>query len=636
MEFLFTLTENPIYKLELDSNPTPDKVIEIYKRAKNFNVESDYVNFCLNNIKNIDLILKFAPFEKIINLFINNKLISNYLTKDLIDDVINYHQTEFLLKKEKEKITLTNKFNNTYNFNLTVYKKRLNQILPEELKKCNIIFGETMIHDICNNQKFKEICENKQRVYWEIYFSKKDIISTYRKNESKNDFFLIKHENINFIIFPFLHDFNVVLNNNLFCGNENDIVASPLGYHSLANCSYISNQKIYDITEYTQYKKTNVGFQIKKNILSFDSKVNHHCYICKKNYNKKHIFSDYTFMCFECGMTNYLFEQEKIDMTNMTAFITGIRHTIGFSIALKLLRSGCFVIGTSRFPMCALHNYQQEQDYDIWKERLIICQCDFLNIESVQKTIELVKSYKPNIIINNACQTIRPTKEYYQRVSLIESSISEKMDSHKQSFSIKDTEKVCCEDKIINMNGNLFLNKKWSYTYNYPKVETGIIVPVNFTRNICDPNLDLTHNSWTLNLQSVTMPELLEVNAINQITPTIIIQQLLEHMQKPSFVIQVSAKEGIFNCNKSTEMGLHPHTNMCKAGMNMLIRTLGETKSDCNFYAVDPGYVSGTADKEYPLNINDGAQRVIYPVISYLRGNILKTGHYKNYKHHNW
>jgi NAD(P)-dependent dehydrogenase (short-subunit alcohol dehydrogenase family) len=133
------------------------------------------------------------------------------------------------------------------------------------------------------------------------------------------------------------------------------------------------------------------------------------------------------------------------------------------------------------------------------------------------------------------------------------------------------------------------------------------------------------------------MTELLEVNAINQITPTIIIQQLLDHMQTPSFVIQVSAKEGIFNANKHTENGLHAHTNMCKAGMNMLIRTLSESKKpNCNFYAVDPGYVSGTIDKEYPLHINDGAQRVIHPIISFLNGKQLQQGHYKNYELHAW
>lgn len=632
MEYLFTLSENPIFKLKLESNPSPDKIIEIYNRARNFDDEKLYLNFCMNNIENINLIMKFCPFEKMINLFINNKLIENYLSKELIDDIIKHHQDEFLLKKEKKKISLANKFNHVYNFNLQVYKKRLDQILPDELKNKNVIFSETMIHDICNNNKYREICEKKNEICWEIYFAEKTLITSYRKHETNNDFFLIKHENINFIVIPNSHEIDVVLNNNLFCGNMDNIFSSPLGYHLLANCTFVSNQKKYDLQEHTMLKKTNIGYKKTKNSFKFIPAIHHNCYICKKNYNKKHFFEKYIFMCFDCGIKNYSFEQEKANMSNMVAFITGIRHTIGFSIALKLLRSGCFVIGTSRFPMCALHNYQQEEDYDTWREKLIICQCDFLNMESVQKTIDLVKSYKPNIIINNACQTIRPTKEYYQRVSLIENSISEKM----KYLSLNDNTKVCDENKIVNVSDSLFLNKKWSFTHNYPRVKTDVVVPVNFTRNICDPNLDLVKNSWTLSLQDVSMTELLEVNAINQITPTIIIQQLLGHMQSPSFVIQVSAKEGIFNCNKKSENGTHPHTNMCKAGMNMLIRTLGETQSNCNFYAVDPGYVSGTRDTIYPLSINDGAQRVIYPIISFLKGKTLETGHYKNYVLHNW
>jgi NAD(P)-dependent dehydrogenase (short-subunit alcohol dehydrogenase family) len=635
MELLFTLTENPIYELNLESADN-DKIIEIYKRAKKFDNEEDYVNFCLNNIKHIDLILKFAPFDKIMNLFLNNRLLANYLTKDLIDNIINYHQIEFSLKKQKNKISLNNKFNSVYNFNTQVYQKRLDKVLPECLQKLNIILGESMIFDICNNQKFNEILENKKDYFWEIYVSQHCVLQVNKKNSDKNAFFLIKHNNLNYIIYYNYYDIDVVLNENLICGDNNNIYASPLGYHTIANDSFVPKDKKFDIKEHVISAKVSFGGIHKKNMTHFNKNMHHHCYICKKTYYKQHHFENYKFMCFECGIDNYLFEKEMVSMQNMTAFITGIRHTIGFSIALKLLRSGCLVIGTSRFPMCALYNYQQEKDYDLWKDRLVICQCDFLNMESVQKTIELVKTYKPHIIINNACQTIRPTKEYYQKVSLIEKSVSEKM------YLIDDKDKnrdiaICSEDKIVNVENTLFLNKNWSYTQNFPKIETGIIIPVNFTRNICDSSLDLKHNSWTLNLQDVTMTELLEVNAINQITPTIIIQQLLEHMQEPAFVIQVSAKEGIFNCHKSTELGLHPHTNMCKAGMNMLIRTLSETKrKNQNFYAVDPGYVSGTAEKDYPLNINDGAQRVIYPIISYIKGKPLQMGHYKNYKLHVW
>lgn len=634
MELLFTLTENPIFELNLEKADNI-KIIEIYNRARNFNKEADYVNFCLNNLKHIDLILKFAPFEKIINLFVNNKLLSNYFTKELIDDVINYHQIEFSLKKTKDAIIINDKFNSEYNFNTQVYQKRLEKILPECLKNANVIYGENMIYDICNNNKFKEIAEKKEEYFWEIFLSKRCTLELNKNSDTKQKFHQIKHNNINFIVYYYCYDIDTVLNNNLFCGDEKNIYTSPLGYHLLANKTYVIKNKIFDTSEHTILSKISLAVKNKKNTINIDKNIHHHCYICKKLYYKQHHFDNYKFMCFECGKLNYLLEKETANMQNMTAFITGIRHTIGFSIALKLLRSGCIVIGTSRFPMCALYNYQQEKDYDLWKDKLIICQCDFLNMESVQKTIELVKTYKPHIIINNACQTVRPTKEYYQKVSLIEKSVCDKF------FSIKDKDKnnveICGEDKIINIENSLFHNKNWSYTQDFPKIETGIVIPVNFTRNICDPSLDLKHNSWTLSLQDVSMTELLEVNAINQITPTIIIQQLLEHMQQPSFVIQVSAKEGIFNCNKKTELGLHPHTNMCKAGMNMLIRTLSESKrKNCNFYAVDPGYVSGTVDKEYPLNINDGAQRVIYPIMSYIKGKTLQMGHYKNYKFHTW
>src|SRR5690606_10134232 len=152
-----------------------------------------------------------------------------------------------------------------------------------------------------------------------------------------------------------------------------------------------------------------------------------------------------------------------------------------------------------------------------------------------------------------------------------------------------------------------------------PKVETSIVVPVDFTRNIKDLALrDAKTNSWTMQIEEVGLQELAEVNIINQITPTLMINQLIGLMSKPSFIIQVSAKEGTFNANKKIDHGMHAHTNMCKAGMNMLIRTLCDRNMpDTHFYAVDPGFVSGIKDIEYPLSIADGANRVLHPIISH-------------------
>lgn len=640
---LQTLESNSVFSLELEK-PSVEKIIELYIKNKKFDtkIEEEYINFILNNTKYINYILKFADFEKIINLLIDKNIIVNYLTKEIIDEFVNYHQNNFIVQKKKNAILLNDKFNMQYNFTIETYKKRLNLVLPECIKNHRFIFGENMIYDICNNDTFKQI--KKKKFYWEIYIPEDNYDrKEYTLNviqDTENDCSIIKHNNINFIIKYRRKSLDKIFNTELFCGDMQNIYASPLGFHKLANLTYEKHEKIYDKEYNDKYVISTMGLIVdKKNYFNINDAKYKKCYLCKNIYNIEHnvIFveenNDVNSKCFKCFVDNYLAEKENANMTGMTAFITGIRHTIGFSIALKLLRFGCFVIGTSRFPACAIYNYQQEKDYDEWKERLIICQCDFLNIASVQKTINLVKQYKPHIIINNACQTIRPSKEYYERVSMIENNMSEKIHQIKDKQDVK----ICEETKIMNMSDNLFVNDKWSYIENLPKIETNVIIPVNFTRNICDPNLNQKHNSWTLSLQDVSMTELLEVNAINQIIPTMIIQQLLEHMQIPSFVIQVSAKEGIFDSNKVKENGKHPHTNMCKAGMNMLIRTLSEMKKpNCYFYAVDPGFVSGIFDGLYPLTLNDGAQRVIHPIISHLNGKTLKQGHYKNYNLYKW
>jgi NAD(P)-dependent dehydrogenase (short-subunit alcohol dehydrogenase family) len=640
MTLLVTLAENPVYKLNLET-PDDEKLIELYHRAQNFDSQNNYLNFCLKNLKYIDQIFKFAPFDKIIELFTNTNLLSNYMSKDFINDIIGYHQKEFLVSKQKPQILLNDKFSVQYNFNMNVYQKRLDKLLPDSIKSNEFIFGENMIYDICHNETYKKVVQNQdQTFYWMIYPQKE--IHFQISNEKYGYNYTVKHKNIVFVIQCKSYDFDTTLNNNLFCGDQKNISTSPLGYHLLASNQYVSKDLELGQKIENPHSFSRIGKIKQDNIIHFDPNIHYRCYICKHTCNKGHHLQSYKFMCCKCGVDNYTIENEVENMEGMTAFVTGIRHTIGYAIALKLLRSGCTVIGTTRFPMCALHNYQQEEDYDVWKERLTLCQCDFLNIESVKKTIELVKTFKLNIIINNACQTVRPTKGYYQRVTGIENSFTEafKVIKDKEPSNGKNNQLSivkCNNNQIINVGDTLYYNQVWTRINNIPKIQTDIVVPVNFTRNIKDPDLDPYNNSWTLSLQDVGMAELLEVNAINQIVPTMIIKELMDHMQTPSFVIQVSAKEGIFNSNKSTERGVHPHTNMCKSGMNMLIRTLSETRIPGHyFYAVDPGYVSGAKDKDYPLSINDGAQRVIYPVISYLKGKILQQGHWKNYELHNW
>lgn len=109
-------------------------------------------------------------------------------------------------------------------------------------------------------------------------------------------------------------------------------------------------------------------------------------------------------------------------------------------------------------------------------------------------------------------------------------------------------------------------------------------------------------------------------------------------MSKPRFIIQVTALEGQFQTSKTS---MHAHTNMCKAAMNMLIRTIAEEKEPEQYvFSINPGLVSGVnpQDNHYPLSAEDGASRILYPIIEFYNSNPLPKDwiHLRNYKLEPW
>ena len=99
----------------------------------------------------------------------------------------------------------------------------------------------------------------------------------------------------------------------------------------------------------------------------------------------------------------------------MTALVTGARIKIGYEIALKLLRDGATVYATTRFTKDAMIRYQTEKDYELWKNRLYLIQCDFLAAPQVTALIHYLKDNvkKLDILINNAAQTLTRPKEFF-------------------------------------------------------------------------------------------------------------------------------------------------------------------------------------------------------------------------------
>ena len=89
-------------------------------------------------------------------------------------------------------------------------------------------------------------------------------------------------------------------------------------------------------------------------------------------------------------------------------------------------------------------------------------------------------------------------------------------------------------------------------------------------------------------------------------------------MKTNSFILNVTSSEGVFASN--LRYPFHVHTNMTKASLDMLTQTLHFTwgKKGIYVFSVDPGYVSGVPSEDinkYPLEPEDGAARVLYPMM---------------------
>ena len=138
-----------------------------------------------------------------------------------------------------------------------------------------------------------------------------------------------------------------------------------------------------------------------------------------------------------------------------------------------------------------------------------------------------------------------------------------------------------------------------------------------------------TTNSWLLKLQDVSVPELVEVMAINALAPFLLnsrLQPLMASTPGHVFVVNVSAMEGKFYRHKTAN---HPHTNMAKAALNMMTRTCAAdlAKSYVFMTAVDTGWINdekptGRAVEharrhafQTPLDEIDAAARILDPVL---------------------
>lgn len=410
---------------------------------------------------------------------------------------------------------------------------------------------------------------------------------------------------------------------------------------------YMDHYKIFDDKYVSQ--PTNTSNDVIENKMRT-------CSICSKKCVDKHHF--YELLCTTCGDINYSKRTQTANLTGKIALVTGGRIKVGYEICLKLLRAGGTVLLTSRFPHDTLIRYMMQSDFSTFKDKLHIFCVDFLDTKSADILIEfLIKSYpKLDILINNACQTVRKPKEYYEHLR------------HNELKQIKEINDEFIELlqgtlKIIQLDtSTMFQTKEQSLIPLNGMITDSTIATVEhfspgeiekyFPQNLYDFNhqqTDLrTHNSWIMKLEEVSNVELAEVHIINSYVPYILIAKLKNLMIKANdktFIINVSSMEGKFNRQKHV---YHPHTNMMKAALNMLTHTSAEEYKSYNIFmnSVDTGWITN----EYPIKVCstehtfngildeiDGASRCLDPIFVAINHGLYEYGNfYKDYMKSSW
>lgn len=361
------------------------------------------------------------------------------------------------------------------------------------------------------------------------------------------------------------------------------------------------------------------------------------CYVCKQRYTQVDAF--YHQLCPDCAARNRARRDPDMNLTGRRALLTGGRAKIGMYIALMLLRAGADVTITTRFPRDAVRRFASMPDYSDWADRVHVIGVDLRDpAQVVALADEVAAGGALDILINNAAQTVRRSPGSYtglidgESAPLTGRAADVSMVTMGRTSELHPAALMGGESALIDTNeaereaDHIATLALQAGSASLDKIAQGTAIDAGGLL----PDL-VNHNSWVAKVDEVEPMEMLEVQLCNSVAPFILVSRLRPALAasdaRRKYVVNVSAMEGQFS--RRYKGAGHPHTNMAKAGLNMLTRTSAEemfAQHGILMTAVDTGWITDERPHttkarlheegfHAPLDLVDGAARVVDPIV---------------------